>query len=84
MIHERRTGPAQHQGFTHIIRMREKHEKDDQGTHDIRMKKNTKKTIKAQIQTQIIKIKITKKISRNTLSPSVSDSKHLPYSPLFG
>ena len=39
MIHERRTGPAQHQGFTHIIRMKKKHEKDDQGRHVIRMRK---------------------------------------------
>ena len=42
MIHERRTGPAQHQGFTHIIRMKKKREKDDQGTHVIRMKKKVK------------------------------------------
>ena len=62
MIHERRTGPAQHQGFTHIIRMKKKHEKDDQGRHVIRMRKN----IKAQTQTPIIRMKKHKKSKEHT------------------
>ena len=80
MIHERRTGPAQHQGFTHIIRMKKKHEKDDQERHVIRMrKKHQSSNTNTDHQNEE-----TQKKQGTHFPPSVSDSKHLPCSPLYG